>query len=149
VLGVTLIFSQAAELMQLVRLVGAAYLFWLAWGAFRKAVNPPSLAIAEQRREHPLRVGLSGFLLQITNPKAIFFWLAIAGVGGVGDAPWPIVALFVVGAFVNSFAGHGGYALLLSSAPVRHAYARWRRWIEGGLGCLFVFVGWRLATDRL
>ena len=78
---------------------------------------------------------LTGFFLQLSNPKAIFFWLAVASVGGVGDAPLPVVVLFVAGAFVNSFAGHGGYALLLSSTPFRSTYQRFRRWIEGGLGC--------------
>ena len=77
------------------------------------------------------------------------FWLAVAGVGGVGDAPLPVIALFVAGAFVNSFAGHGGYALLLSAAPIRRFYARAHRWIEGALGCFFWFASVKLATAKM
>lgn len=149
VLGLTVVLSKFAGLMEVIRLVGACYLVWLAWNSFRKAASPPPLVLAQRQSGSPLRTGISGFLLQITNPKAIFFWLAIAGIGGVGDAPWPVVALFVAGSFANSWIGHGGYALLLSSPPFRRLYAAGRRWIEGALGCFFLFAGWRLATTRL
>lgn len=149
VAGVTAILAQVAELMTVLRWAGAAYLVWLAWKAFRNAASTPKLVVERVGRDSAWRTGLAGFILQISNPKAIMFWLAIAGVGGVGEAPLPVVALFVTVAFVNSFIGHGGYALLLSSAPVRVAYVRVRRWIEGGLGCFFLFAGFKLATTRL
>ncbi|MEO0913677.1 MAG: LysE family translocator [Pseudomonadota bacterium] len=97
VLGLAALFAQMADLMTLVRLIGAAYLAWLAYGAFRKAITPPPLHITEIPKTSARRLWLSGFLLQTTNPKAILFWLAIAAVGGVGNAPPHIVALFVGG----------------------------------------------------
>ena len=81
-------------------------------------------------------------------PKAILFWLAIASLGGIGDAPWHIVALFVLGAFVNSVTGHGAWALLLSAAPVRRAYQAARRGVEATLGAVFAFAAFTLATAR-
>ena len=149
VLGIAIVFAQIADLMLLVRIVGAGYLLWLGWCAFRKAVHPPELQLDTPSRGTALRAGLSGFLLQISNPKAIMFWLAIASLGGTGDAPWPVTALLVAGAFVNSFAGHGGYAILLSSQPFRSTYRRGQRWIEGALGGFFVFASFKLATQRL
>ncbi|MEW9804430.1 LysE family translocator [Mesorhizobium marinum] len=149
VAGVTAILAQVAELMNALRWAGAAYLAWLAFKAFRNAASTPRLTVDKVGRESAWRTGLAGFMLQISNPKAIMFWLAIASVGGVGDAPLPVVALFVAVAFLNSFLGHGAYALLLSSAPARAAYQRARRWIEGGLGCFFLFAGFKLATARL
>jgi len=148
VAGLTAILSQVAEIMTALRLIGAAYLAFLAYKAFRKALSTPKLAIDEADRASVWQTALSGFALQVSNPKAIMFWLAIASVGGVGDAPWPVVALFVAGSFTNSFIGHGGYALLLSSAPVRAAYLRAQRWIEGALGCFFLFASFGLATAR-
>ena len=149
VVGVTAILAQVAELMTVLRFAGAAYLAWLAVKAFRNAASAPKLVVERIGRESAWRTGLAGFALQISNPKAIMFWLAIASVGGVGEAPLPVVALFVLVAFLNSFLGHGGYALLLSSGPVRSAYVRARRWIEAGLGCFFLFASVKLATARL
>jgi len=74
------------------------------------------------------------------------FWLAIAAVGAVNGAPAPVVAAFVAGAFVISFAMHAAWALVLSSRPVRAAYAGGRRWIEAGLGTFFTFAAFKLAT---
>ena len=147
VLGLAVIFAQIAGLMTLVRLIGAAYLAYLAWTSFRKALHPPALKIGAGGERSIARTALAGFLLQITNPKAIFFWLAVAGAGGVGGAPLPVVAVFVFGAFVNSLCGHGAYALVLSSAPVRRAYGRARGWIESGLGTFFLFASYKLARS--
>ncbi|MCB1464767.1 MAG: LysE family translocator [Nitratireductor sp.] len=146
VVGITAILAQVAELMTLVRMVGAAYLFWLAFKAFRNASHRGEITVAPVRYLNAWRTWLAAYLLQVTNPKAIFFWLAIASVGGAGDAPPAIVALFVAGSFVISFVGHGGYALLLSSGPVRRLYGRAHRWIEGALGCFFLFAGYKIAT---
>ena len=57
-----------------------------------------------------------------------------------------MVAAFVAGAFVISFAMHAAWALVLSSRPVRAAYAGGRRWIEAGLGTFFTFAAFKLAT---
>lgn len=149
VLGITAIFAQVAELMIVVKFAGAAYLAWLAFKAFRNAVGTTPLNLQARPRGSAWRTAFAGFLLQVSNPKAIMFWLAIASTGGMAGAPLPIVALFVTGAFVYSFAGHGGYALLLSSGPVRRAYVRARRWIEGALGCFFLFASFKLATTRV
>jgi threonine/homoserine/homoserine lactone efflux protein len=148
VLGLASLFAQMAELMVAVRLVGAIYLLWLAWKAFRNAALDKELVLKRVATGRAWRSALNGFTLQISNPKAIFFWLAVASVGGVGNAPLPIILVFIAGAFVNSFAGHGGYALLLSSAPIRRLYLRFRKWVEGGLGCFFLYAGYRLATAR-
>jgi threonine/homoserine/homoserine lactone efflux protein len=145
VLGLASLFAQVAELMIAVRLVGAVYLLWLAWKAFRNAALDKELVLKRTATGSPWRSALNGFTLQISNPKAIFFWIAVASVGGVGNAPLPVILIFIAGAFVNSFAGHGGYALLLSSGPIRRLYLRFRKWVEGGLGCFFLYAGYRLA----
>lgn len=147
-LGVGLLLQKAAWTITLLRLVGSAYLLWLAWGAFRKALNPPRVTAADMPPLSPARAFLTGYLLQITNPKAIVFWLAIASVGATTGAPLTVKAMFLTGAFAISLAGHGAYALALSSAPVRRAYQSARRGIEATLGALFTLFAFKLATSR-
>ena len=91
VLGVTAIFAQVAELMAIVRLAGAAYLVWLAFKAFRNAARPGELPVMSVRSRTAWRTGMAGFLLQITNPKAIFFWLAIGVVAWWLLTAWTLV----------------------------------------------------------
>jgi len=147
-LGVGLILSQTAWAMTALRIVGALYLLWLSYGAFRKAMNPPDFRLLTTERQSHMRHFLTGYLLQVTNPKAVAFWLAIASIGATTGASAPIVALFILGAFVISFACHGAWAVALSAAPVRAAYAKARRWVEVALGAFLAFAAFRLATSE-
>ncbi len=147
--GVGLLVQQAAWAMQVLRLIGAAYLLWLAWGAFRRAAHPPEVRAQTVQRRAPWHHFVAGFLLQVTNPKAIAFWLAIASVGAVEGADPAVMALFIAGAFLISFFCHGAWAVALSAPSLRRAYAAGRRWIEGGLGVFFIFAASKLATGKV
>ena len=147
-MGVGLLLSQAAWAMQALKLLGSAYLLYLAWGAFRKAANPPKISATDIAPAPPWKWFTAGYLLQVTNPKAIAFWLAIAAVGATQGGGPAIIAAFVLGAFLISFFCHGAWAVILSSRPVRHAYQASRRWIDATLGVFFVFAAWKMATQR-
>ncbi|WP_179378268.1 LysE family translocator [Jannaschia marina] len=146
--GVGLLLSQAAWAMTTLKLAGAAYLAWLAFGALRKAIHPPALATAETAPRGAVRLLLMGYAMQVTNPKSIVFWLAIAALSPTAGAPLWVAALFVGSCFALSFCTHAAWALLLSTAHVRAIYTRSRRWIEGALGVFFALFAFRLATDR-
>ena len=145
-MGIGLVLSQAAWTMSLLRIAGAAYLLYLAYAAYRKALHPPEVQAIQSTHGMALKHFTTGYLLQITNPKAISFWLAIASVGAVENADMSIIVLFVLGAFGISFMGHAIWAVALSVERVRKAYASMRRWIEIVLGSLFVFFSYKLLT---
>jgi len=146
-LGVGLLLSQAAWAMSILRVIGAAYLLYLAWGALHKALHPPVLTPADMAPRASWRHFTHGYLLQVTNPKAVAFWLAIASVGAVEGAGFGITVLFVAGAFVISFGCHAAWGLALSARPVRTAYTKVRRGIEALLGGFFLFAALKLATS--
>jgi threonine/homoserine/homoserine lactone efflux protein len=148
ILGVGLILTQAAWAMMILRVAGAVYLGFLAYGAFRKALHPPRIAATGVRRQGARALFAKGYLLQITNPKAIAFWLAIAGVGATAQAPLWVIGLFIGSMWVISFTCHGAWAVALSAAPVRAAYHHARRAIETALGAFFAFAAFTLATSR-
>ncbi len=148
-IGVGLVLSQAAWAMTLLKLIGAGYLLWLAWGAFRRALRPPRVMAMEAPVRTAGQLFTLGFLLQVTNPKAIAFWLAIATIGATEGGGPVIVALFVAGAWTLSFLSHGGWAVLLSSGPVRRGYAAIRHWVEAALGTFFGFAAYKIATTEV
>lgn len=149
ILGVGLILSQAAWAMMALKLAGSAYLSYLAYGAFKKMIHPPQIASQNVPRQTTRALFAKGYLLQVTNPKAIAFWLSIAAVGATANAPLPVILLFIAGGIVISFTCHAAWALALSAAPVRTAYTRARRYIEGALGSFFAFAAFKLATSRI
>ncbi len=147
-LGVGLLLEQAAWAFTALRFVGAAYLSYLAYGALRKAVQGGTVQPAAVKPRTPLHSYAAGFVLQATNPKAIFFWVAIHAVSGVAVAPVAIIAAFFLGAFAISFACHGAWGLLFSAAQFRALYAKGRRYIEAALGTFLAFMAFRLVTER-
>lgn len=148
IIGLGLVVAEAAWTLTVLRILGSAYLLWLARGAFRKAAHPPAIKAAPMPPLSPARAFLTGYLMQITNPKAAVFWIAIASVGATHEAPPHMIAVFLATAFAISLAGHMSYALLLSSSPIRAVYARARRGIEATLGVLFTFFAIKLALSR-
>lgn len=147
-LGVGLILSEAAWAMTALRMIGAAYLLYLAYGSFQKAARPPELQSVASDSRTLARHFMTGYLLQVTNPKAIAFWLAIASIGAVDGAAPGVIVLFVAGAFTISFFCHGFWAVALSIGLVRQLYNAGRRWIEVALGCVFVFAAFKLASSE-
>lgn len=147
-LGVGLILSQAAWAMMGLKLLGAAYLAWLSVGAFRRAVNPPEVTARKTRRQPPSILFAKGYALQVTNPKAIAFWLAIAAIGATEGASMLMVAAFVFAMGLVSFSTHAAWALALSADPIRQAFLRARRYIEGALGTFFAVAAFKLAISR-
>lgn len=146
-LGLGLLIQQVAWAGIALRYLGAAYLAWLAWKSFKKALAPPQVRAAEMRRQTLPRLFLIGLGLQLTNIKALVFWMAAVSAGPAQGAPLPVLLVFALGGALLSLAGHGFYAIVLSSRPVRHAYNRARRWIEGALGVFLGVMAFRMATE--
>ena len=147
ILGLGLLLSEVAWAMTAVKFAGAAYMAWLASKAFQRALSPSDAPVTASTNAAS-RSALAGFLMQITNPKAMVYWLAAIALAGLGAAPWPIIALFLVGSTANSFLGHGIWAMALSSRPFLSLYQRARRSVDAVLGAFFALVAFKLATSE-
>jgi len=146
-LGMGIVLSEAAWAMSVLRIIGAAYLLYLAYGAFKKVIVPANLQkVAPVVRTLP-RHFISGYLLQVTNPKAMSFWLAISSIGAVDGASAAVTLLFIIGAFAISFVCHGVWAVALSVNAIRLGYVAKQRWIEAALGSFFTFAAYNLAVS--
>jgi threonine/homoserine/homoserine lactone efflux protein len=72
--GVAALFKASAVAFNVVKLAGAAYLVYLAWGAFRAGAEkiPANGAKALSLKGLYVR----GFIMNVTNPKVTIFFLA-------------------------------------------------------------------------
>lgn len=73
-LGVAAVFQASALAFNLLKFAGAAYLLYLAWGAFRAGTS--ELGTATSRETSLWRYYLRGILMNVTNPKVSIFFLA-------------------------------------------------------------------------
>nr|WP_314257965.1 LysE family translocator [uncultured Devosia sp.] len=147
--GLGLLMERVAWLSTAIRFAGACYLLWLAIKAWKRALIPPNIGLSSAFGKGGLwRAFATGLAMQLTNPKAIVFWLAISAVGATQGAQAGVVASFVAGAFTISLIGHAAYAVFLSSRPFRLAYDKARRWIEAGIGVVLAGFAFRMATEK-
>ena len=73
-IGVAAIFATSALAFTVLKVLGAAYLIYLAWGAFRAKPTAPS--DGETPGASGWSLFLRGVIMNITNPKVAIFFLA-------------------------------------------------------------------------
>ncbi|MEO3428501.1 LysE family translocator [Pelagibius sp. CAU 1746] len=147
--GLTALVSAYASFMVILKTAGALYLLWLAFKAFKSALSnkmPEISAVGAYGGAWTFYK--RGLLIQMTNAKAAFVWIAIMSLAMDGDAPLWIGGLVVAGTGVISIFGHLVYAVAFSTSPVVAAYGKARRWIDCALGAYFCFASYKLATYR-
>ncbi len=147
--GLVTIITAYAWALVAIKIAGGLYLLWLAFKAFRsalQAVEPKARDLAGLRgaREFFLR----GLVIQMTNPKAAFTWIATMSLGLEAHAPLWVGLAIVFGTTTVSLVGHQIYAVAFSTRPMIAAYRRARRWMLAGLGSFFCFASYKLLTSR-
>lgn len=107
-LGLAALLAASATAFTVLKLCGAAYLLWLAWGAWNA---PTSLGEGNGGEDRgampPLKTYLRGVVMNVTNPKVAIFFLAFLPQfvdTAHGDVPLQIMALgavFMLAAFLT------------------------------------------------
>ena len=154
-LGLAAVFAASSMAFTVLKVVGAAYLAWLAWGALRAPASvheaPPGGAAAAGGNGGALRMVGRGVVMNLTNPKVLVFFLAFLpqfadpAQGGMArqimllGLVFMLATLLVFGA-IACFSGAFG-ALLQRSA-------RAQRLLNRVAGLVFLGLALRLATAQ-
>lgn len=148
--GVSALIAAHASALQVIKLLGGAYLMFLAWRSARSALTRDAPQATDETlvREPLRRLMLRGYLMHLINPKAILGWTAIIAIGLPGQAPGVVLVAILAGCLVISLTLNCSYALVFSSAPMAAAYRRLRRWIDVTLAGFFAFAGVKLLSAR-
>ena len=75
-LGLAALFAASATAFTVLKLAGAAYLLYLAWGAWRAPANLGADTATEPPQPWRRLVG-RGVVMNLTNPKVLLFFLAL------------------------------------------------------------------------
>ena len=149
--GVSALIAAHAGALAAIRLLGGAYLLFLGWRAARSALSKDAAAVAAgASASDPLgRLVLRGYLMHLTNPKAILGWISIIAIALPANAPGTLLAAILAGCLMISLTSNSSYALVFSTPPMVAAYRKARRWIETALAGFFLFAGVKLLLARL
>lgn len=148
-LGLAAVFAASETAFTALKLIGALYLVWLAWQAFRAPVG--ALPDGQVQANGAARMYRRGVFMNITNPKVGIFFLAFLpqfvnpALGSVSvQVFWLgltfIVATFLVFGAIACFAGVIGGFLRRSERAQRAL-----NWLTGGV---FLALAARLALAQ-
>eukprot|EP00903_Cladosiphon_okamuranus_P000845 g843.t1 len=152
ILGISVILVHSAEAFFVVKMLGAAYLFWIGLKAMREAFRGGALApaVAPAKRKRTLAKAFGeGFLTNALNPKVSMFYLAAfpqfipAGDGAVVAA----LSLVALHSLINAV-WFGAMILLLARVGKAARSPSFQRWLKGVTGLVFMGFGLKLATLR-
>ena len=143
--GLNLVFQAAPALLWALRLGGAGYLLWMAWGLWRAADQPIEASDAAAPRG-VLAAFRLGLWTQLSNPKpAVLFSAVFLGTVPQGTQVWVYAALLTV-VFVNETVWNIAVARIFSFNRARHAYISLKSVIDRVLGGLLALLGIKIAA---
>lgn len=149
--GVSALIAAHASMLFFIKIAGSLYLLYLGWRAARSAMRRDEIAETTPtgRKVNLRRIYVRGYLMHITNPKAILGWTAIIAIGLKPDMPGSVVLALLAGCGMISLTLNCSYALMFSSMPMVRGYRRARRYIETALAGMFAFAGYKLLTSNI
>lgn len=151
-IGISAILAQSAELFQIVKMIGAAYLIWLGISSLRslmktgQGIEVASLTHSQFRLTRSLR---EGFLSNVLNPKTAVFYLAfLPQFINPEYSPLAQSLLMTLIHFAIAMVWQCGLAGALSSAKNLLKNASFMRWMEGTTGFVLVALGIKLLLEK-
>lgn len=147
--GLSQLFLLVPAAYDAIRYIGAAYLLYLAWQAFRSdgLIASPS----EREKLSSLAVFRQGLLTNLLNPKMALFVLALFPQFVRADAGDVALQIMVLATVLNAIGLVVNGAVILATVRVGAALfnrGSFGRWPQNLLGAVFCGLALRLAFDR-
>ena len=148
-LGLSAILVEYQWLTWAVRVLGGLYLAWLGIKLLRARPAAPGSDIAAGGLSGEVRGNslLFGFLVTLTNPKAIVLFASVFATAVTASTPLWLMVLMVVLVMASSLTWYTIVSLFMSSAPVMRRFQHARHWIERIAGASFVLIGGKIIAD--
>lgn len=150
-LGLAALLTRYGQVLEILKIVGGLYMLYLAFKAarsLRKSTANPALETAIQRKK-AWQIYLSGYGIHLTNPKAIFGWLATISLGLPPGASTSSVVLIVGGCLLTGITVFLTYALLFSTSRAVQIYRSARKPLDALMALFFGAAGVKMLSSAL
>ena len=157
-LGLAAVFAASEVAFSVLKWCGAAYLVYLAIGAWRAPVSVNDSALADTAASKQSASGAEllkmvgrGFVMNLTNPKVLIFFLAFLpqfanpALGPVAPQIFVFGAVFILSTFLV-FGSIAIFSGVFGNLLLRSEKAQW--WLNKLTAIVFVGLALRLATSQ-
>jgi threonine/homoserine/homoserine lactone efflux protein len=149
--GLSAVLAASSAAFTAVKLVGAAYILYMALGLLKSKKRDGNAAPLALPRLPYRKIFAQGFLTNVLNPKVALFFLALVPQFINADAPNKALAFIVLGCIFNVNGMLWCNALSLFTARVSSRiklHPAVSLWLGRATGGLFVWLGVRLALSE-
>jgi len=144
-LGLSAILIEYQWLAWAVRICGGLYLAYL--GLKLILTKPASINIDNVGMENRGNPILFGFLVTLTNPKAIVLFTSVFATAVTEAMPFWSMATMIALVMVSALTWYSIVCLFMSSRPVISRFQNAQHWIERAAGACFVAIGGKILAD--
>ncbi len=149
--GLATLIAQSVLLFNLIKYMGAAYLFYIGIQSLRsKGFDSDQSNINEKRKKTitPLQCLWSGFLTNLLNPKTTLFFLAIFSQFISPQTPIYIQAFYGMTCVVITGIWFSLVAVILTQDKIKTAFLKFTKWIDKTCGCLLIALSIKIAMSK-
>jgi threonine efflux protein len=144
-LGLSAVLVEYQWLTWVVRVLGGGYLIYLGIRLIR--ARPSAMPDAAAQAPVTGNAFVFGFLVTLTNPKAIVLFASVFATSVTASTPSWLMALMIGLVVLSALVWYSIVSLFMSSAPVMRRFQHARHWIERAAGVCFVAIGLRILAD--
>ncbi len=141
--GLHSVFRVFPVLYVALKLVGAAYLVWIAWKTWANARRPIAQGAAPRGRAF-----LDGMLVNFGNPKSVLFAAAVLVVIFPPGLSFADKALIFANHLAVETLAYSVLALVMGSGAVARRYLALKVWLDRVAALMLGSLGLRLLTER-
>jgi len=144
-LGLSAILAKYQWLTWAVRALGGSYLIFL--GIRLLMAKPRKIELDQAARPSRHRAILFGFLVTLTNPKAIVLFASVFATAVTATTPVWLMGVMIALVTASSLIWYSCVSLFMSSDPVMRRFQNAKHWIERVAGVCFIGLGGKVLTD--
>ncbi|TAH32894.1 LysE family translocator [Candidatus Saccharibacteria bacterium] len=147
--GIAVIISKSILLFSVIKYLGAAYLIYIGIKALRSK-RGPDYGSEEHVAEDisPLQALRSGFLTNVTNPKATLFFLSLFTLVIDPSTPMAVKMIMGIEMVLATMLWFGVVAVVVSHRLVRKHVAKIQHRLEQCMGGILILFGLKVATQH-
>jgi threonine efflux protein len=149
-LGLGTVLANYPAVYSAVRYAGATYLIWLGLRMIRDGIKNQYQGIGTRRveDESPRSIVLSGYIVNMTNPKSVAYYSSLFSVLIPPNSPTGMFVAAACIALLVSASWWTSVALFFSTRSIQRFFSATRRYIDFITGGAMVLFGVRMATSR-
>ena len=142
-LGLEALFIAFPYAFVALKVIGALYLIWIAFGLWKNAAAPLATKTSQHRRAF-----IGGMLINLANPKSVLFSASVVVVIFPAGLTMADIGLILANNFAIEVGGYLCFAALLATPPARSSYLKLKPVFERVAATVLGLLGLRLLFSR-